>query len=357
MATVKLGDVVDIEIYQGIEAENNPENTIYFDSGVIVRDASLDEKAAADTNLVNATLWRDLDPNDEPDYDSDSDDRTTPSKIVQGQMQAKRAHLNKSWAARDLTAAFTQGEDGMTRMRNRTGAWWQWQSQFRLLAMTQGIYNANVAGNITPGFGSANDMVLDISAGSPGASGTVDATTRFNYEGFVDAQLTMGDQLKTLNTMLIHPVVYARLKKNNDIEFIQDSELGEVQRYAGFRVIVADRAPVIQSPQGPRYLTVLYGSAVFGFGMATAKTPFELYRDPSIGTGGGEDIWFERQIWLMHPYGHSNLDAVNSVGGATAALNAAGNGLSQNYADLRLADNWERTYFRKNVPFAFFVHN
>ena len=352
MATVKLGDVIDVEIYEGIQPENNPEQTIFFESGIIVRDADLDAKAMVDTNIVNAPFWRDLDPNDEPEYDSDSDDRSTPSKIVQGQMKAKRAHMNKSWAARDLTANFTMGEDPMTRIRNRTGKWWQWQSQFRLLAITQGVYNANVAGNITAGFGSAGDMILDVTTGGTLA---VTAATQFTYEALVDAELTMGERANELNTMLLHPVIYARLKKNNDIEFRQDSTHDEIPVYAGYRVVVSKRAPVITGGTALRYITCLFGPAAFGFGVGRAETPIEIDRDPSIGTGGGEDILYERAVWLFHPYGHSNLDAVNSVGGATAALNTAGNGLSQNYADLRLAANWERTHFRENVPMTFLV--
>ena len=317
MATVKLVDVIDIDIYEGIEPENNPEQTIYFESGIIVRDASLDAKALVDTNLVNAPFWRDLDPNDEPDYDSDSDDRSTPSKIVQGEMQAKRAHMNKSWAARDLTANFTLGEDPMTRIRNRTGVWWQWQSQFRLLAITQGVYNANAAGNITAGFGSQGDMILDVTVGGTEA---VSATTQFSYEAFVDAELTMGERASELNTILLHPVVHARLKKNNDIEFIQDSTLGKtIQIYQGYRVITSERAPVIPGGTALRYISVLFGPAAFGFGVGRAQTPVEIDRDPSIGTGGGEEILYERAVWLFHPYGHSNLNAVNSVGGATAS--------------------------------------
>lgn len=346
MATVKLGDVIDVDIYQGIQPENNPEQSIFFESGIAVRSPELDARANLDTDLVKMPFWRDLDPTDEPNYSDDSDDRSTPAKIVQGSMQAKRAHLNNSWAARDLTDEFTMGVEPMIRIRNRTGQYWMWQWQRRLIACVQGIYNANVAGNIVSGFGAANDMVHKVSV-DIGAS--ITDATRFSYGGFIDARFTMGERVEELNSMLIHPTIHARLLKENAIDFVKDSTNEKtIQIYAGHRVIVSELAPAtpVGTGSGYHYVTTIFGKAAFGYGEGSPSTPVELWRDPSIGSGAGEEVLFERKTWIIHPYGHSNKNHTNS-----------GGSISQTLANCRLAANWERSHYRNNVPIAFFVHN
>lgn len=347
MATVKLADVIDVEIYEGIQPENNPEQTIFFESGVAVRSPELDARARLESEVTNMPFWRDLDPASEPNYSSDADTRSTPVKIVQGKMAGRRGHLNKSWSARDLTDEFTMGADPMTRIRNRTGAYWMWQWQARLIAILRGVYNANVAGNVAAGFGSAGDMVLDISVDN--GTNITDAT-RFNYDAFVDARFTMGERVEELNTMLVNPAVHKVMLKNNDIDFIKDANNEKViQVYAGHRVITSDKAPAIPvgTGSGFHYITTIFGPAAFGYGEGQPSTPVEIDRDPSIGDGGGEELLYERKTWLIHPYGHSNLSATVSGGG----------GITQTLADCVLAANWRREHFRQNVPIAFLVTN
>lgn len=347
MATTKISDVIDVEIYSGIEPENNPQQTIFFESGVVVQNSALDAKAKLESEVVEMPFWRDLDPTDEPNYSSDADTSSTPNKIVQGKMAARRGHLNNSWSARDLTSEFTMGDDAMTRIRNRTGKYWMWQWQARLIASLQGIYNANVAGNVAVGFGSTGDMVNAVSVD---VEGSITADTRFNYDAFIDARFTMGERVGELNTMLVHPTIHARMLKNNDIEFVRDSTQGKViEYYAGHRVITSDDAPAtaIGTGTGFHYITTLFGGAAFGYGEGTPDTPFEIDRDPAIGDGAGEEVLYERKTWLLHPTGHTNESDTVSGGG----------GITQNLADLRLAANWERTHFRKNVPIAFLVTN
>lgn len=350
MATVKLGDVIDVEIYEGIEPENNPEQTIFFESGVAIRSPELDRKAKLESEEVDMPFWRDLDPSDEPNYSSDADTRSTPKKVVQGSMKGRRGHLNNSWSARDLTSEFTMGDDPMTRIRNRTGTYWMWQWQNRLIASLEGVYNANIRASnagVVAGFGETGDMVLDISVDDGGA---ITDSTRFNYDAFIDARFTMGERVEELNTILVHPTIHARMLKNNDIEFVKDSNSEKViQIYAGHRVITSDNAPVVAVGTGTgfRYITTIFGAAAFGYGEGSPDTPVEIDRDPSIGDGGGEEILYERKTWLVHPFGHSNLSATVNGGG----------GITQTLADLKLGTNWQRTHFRKNVPIAFLRTN
>lgn len=350
MASVKLADIIDVEIYQGIAPENNPQQTLFFESGVVVQDGDLDAKAALEAEQVQMPFWRDLDPTEEPNYPTDADTRAGTSKVVQGIMKGKRVEINKGWAARDLTSGMVMGADPMTHIRNRTSKWWTVQWQKRLIASLLGVYKANIlAANagIDAGFGVTGDMVHDISIDTGVGA---DPANMFNNFSFEDARFSMGERVDELNTLLVHPMIRKRMHKNDDIEYFRDSEQSKtIELYKGHRLITSDDAPVFPTTTGGglRYISTIFGPAAFGYGEAMAKTPVEMWRDPQIGDGGGEEQLWERNVWLLHPYGHSNLNVTNSAGG----------GLWQNITDLQLATNWKRNYFRKNVPMVFFVTN
>ena len=350
MATVKLTDVIDIEIYSAIEAENNPIQGLFFQSGIAVADPRLDAFAVEAAETANLPFWRDLELKAEPNYSDDSDNRSSPRKINQGRMLAKRGPLNQSWSARDLTNEATLGDKAMERIKARTNAYWQTHLQDRIIASTLGIYRANVlAANagIEATFGTTGDMVIDKSIDN----GVGADVNMFNSLYFNQARFTLGERFTELNAMVVHSVVAAKIHERNEIDYIQDSELQKsIPTYQGHRVVVSDDAPAWATTTGGgvRYLTTIFGRAAFGFGQGKPTTPFEMYRDPSIGQGGGEDTLYERKTWLIHPYGHTNLNVTNTGG--------AGN-LWQTLADLRLATNWRRSFFRKNVPIAFLVTN
>lgn len=359
MATVKLADVIDVEIYQAIEPENRPEQTAFFESGVVVRSPAMDALAVEEAELVNLPFWRDLDPTVEPNYSLNDDSSASPSKIVQGRMKAKRASLNNGWSVRDLTNEMTMGDMAMTRIKARTSQYWQWQLQRRIIAIAQGVYNANIRGSnagVDAGFGVTNDMVIDISTNNTTATPITDVHL-FDADAFIDARFTLGDAVDSLSAVCVHSVIRKRMQSLDLIEYFRDSDSNKtIELYQGHRLIVDDSCPVIPVGTGAgfRYLTILFGAAMFAYGEGTPTTPVEIDRNPAIGNGAGEETLWERKTWLIHPFGHSNENATNTAGELSGG---AGNGLWQTLADCRLGTNWKRNYFRKNVPMAFLVTN
>ena len=85
---------------------------------------------------------------------------------------------------------------------------------------------------------------------------------------------------------------------------------------------------------------------MFAYGEGTPTVPTEVWRNPQTGHGGGEEQLWLRKTWMIHPFGHTNNNAV--------ATGASGN---QTLADLRNQSNWTRVLARKNVPMAFLVTN
>ena len=356
MATVKLTDVIDVEIYSAIEPEDTPEKSAFFDSGVVVQTAAMNSIATAEAELVKMPFWRDLDMDLEPNYSDDSDNASAPHKIVQARMDAKRVALNQSWSARDLTNEVTMGVEPMTRVRNRTGRYWKAVFQRRLVQTAMGVYNNNIrAANagMDAGFGVTGDMVYDISIDN-GVGATANFFSRL---AFTTARFTLGDSYNELSAILCHSTVYQQMVDQDDIDFIADSQQsGAIALYQGHRVIVDDMAPTVATTTGGgiRYFTILFGKAAFAYGAGTPTTPVEIDRNPAIGNGSGEETLYERKSWILHPFGHSNTNVINTHGETTGG---AGDGLWQTLTDCAAPTNWKRNYFRKNVPLAFLVTN
>jgi len=343
MPSVKLVDTIEVEPFMMLEAEFDPRLTAFSQSGVVVNSPRFNQAANSPGEIVRMPFWRDLDMDIEPNYSTDSDNLSTPNKVIQGDMITRAAHVNNSWASKDLTAELAPGESPLRHVRNRIDRYWMNAWQTRVVAYTTGVLAANVAGNFhaqIAGDSAANDMVVDISGAAAGAN-------VFSQQAFIDAAFTLGDHYSMLSAILCHSAIYKRMLQNNDIEFIIDSELNiNIPTYLGHRVIVDDGSPMYNG----NFVTTMFGSAMFAFGEGTPEVPFEIDREPAQGDGGGEEIVYSRKTWLLHAYGHTNLSAVASGPAVTGTYQP-----SQTLADLVDPNNHQRTHLRKNVPIAFLV--
>ena len=89
---------------------------------------------------------------------------------------------------------------------------------------------------------------------------------------------------------------------------------------------------------------MLYKSGVIGYGSAPAKRPVAVEYDELAGNGAGIETLVERKQWLIHPEGYEWKEA--SVAGDSPTV-----------SECALATNWNRTFERENVGFAFLVTN
>ena len=130
------------------------------------------------------------------------------------------------------------------------------------------------------------------------------------------------------------------MQKNNLIDFIPDAR-GEIEipTFLGREVIVDDGLP----STGNVYDTWLFGMGATMLGMGTPKVPVEVERKPGAGNGGGQEVLYMRNEWLMHPTGHAYVGTSPNGGPTNAAT-------SNNLAD---AGSWARRYpERKQIKFA-----
>lgn len=341
----RLANIIDVSVFQDLPAEDTPEKTALFQSGVVVRNALLDQLADAPGKTAELIYWGDLNYDDEPNYSNDSPaDEATPKTIAQEEMISRKAFLNQGWSESDLAAELATAGNAMRRIRARIDTYWMRRWQRRLVKTAVGVFLNNVADD-------AGDMVEDISIEDGNAAV---AANLFSRSAMVAAAFTMGDQFDGLQAMVVHSVVAQRMIDNDDIVYIPDSQGNlTIPTFLGKRIIIDDGAPVIAgTTSGYRYVSMLFGAAAFGYGEGHPEVPVEVEREAAQGNGGGVENLWSRKTWLIHPLGHTFTS--NTVTGPTGKTV---NNISPTDANLALAANWDRTFDRKNVPLAFLVTN
>lgn len=335
MATTQLSDVIVPEVYADYQAVNTLEKTAFYQSGAVVQNPLLDQKANTGGKKIDVPFWKDLDSSQTPNLSSDNPaSSATPQKVTAGEQIAQIAYLNQGYSSADLAAEIA-GSDPMQRVRNRFGTYWQRQFQRRLIGASEGILADNVAND-------SGDMVNDVAAEAV-ASQT--AATKFSQDAFIETAYTMGDAADGLSALVVHSAIAKQITKLNDAEDVRDSEGNLLYRvYMGHRIIVDDGMTVTAgTTDGFKYTSILVGSGAFGYGSGTPRTPVELDRDAAAGDGGGIEALWERVTWLLHPFGFA-------VAGTPAKE-------SYSLTELATATSWNRVVDRKNVPLAFLVTN
>ena len=337
MSTTRRSDVqIDEDVYASYVVENRPDRNAYVASGVAVTNNLLNSRAAGQGDITSIPYWKDLDISSENISSDDPTEKATPDKIGTGKQIARNVHINNAWQTANLVSDLLGDEDPMVQISSRTAEYWNNRFEARIQGITTGLYLSNVAND-------SGDMVVDISK-EEGSTAT--AANKWNFDAFVDTIGTMGESVDSLSLIAVHPEVMKTMRKEQNIEFIQDSETGiMIPTYNGIRVIEDKKMPVFAgTTDGFRYLSVMYGPGVFGYGDAPAKRPAAVEYEELAGNGAGIETLVERKQWLIHPGGFAWQEA--SVAGDSPTV-----------TECALADNWKRTFDRENVNLAFMVTN
>jgi hypothetical protein len=340
MAVTRLSDAVVPEVYAGYTTVDSPETTAFFESGVVVRNEMLDQKADTGGQEIQIPFWRDLDASVEPNASNDDPaDMAAPGKLGSGLQRARIAYLNQGYSAADLVSELA-GSNPMQRIRNRFGTYWQRQWQRRVIASAVGLLADNVAND-------GGDMVFD------------GAAALWSRQAFTSAVFTLGDAFGKLSAIAVHSLAYKQMVDADDIDYVKDSQGNlTIPTFMGQRVIVDDSMPATSAGDPATITTtaVLFGAGSFGYGEGTPETPIEVERQARAGNGGGVETLWERKTWLLHPFGYqfTGADITNraNVNGRTGAATGEDE-FTPLLADLRKAANWDRVVPRKNVPIAF----
>lgn len=333
----RLTDVqFDPDVYASYVAENRPDRNAYVQSGVAVTTRMLQERAQGPGYLTSVPYWKDLDDTSENISSDDPEILASPKGTNTGNMVARICHINNGWQTPNLVSSVLGTESPMRHIASRTSAYWDQRFAYRILGMTTGLFLQNQAGS--------GDMIVDVST-QDGANAT--NANKWSFGAFVDALSTMGESDDKLAAIAVHTTTLAAMRKEQQIDFIQDAQTGiMIPTYNGKRVIVDKKMPVIAgTTSGFRYVSVLYGQGVFGYGEGTPERPVAVEYNEAAANGAGIETLWERKQWLIHPMGYRWTETtIASEPGPTVA-------------EVALPANWAREYLRENVPLAFVVHN
>jgi hypothetical protein len=350
MAAVQVSDVVVPSIFTPYSQQLTAEKARLVQSGVLAVSPLLNELLGGGGQTFNMPSFLDLDASDSTGADNVSADDiadiqaapaaagsdfpredAVPAKITTAAEIAVRLVRNKSWSSTGLAGELA-GADPLQAIANRVAYYWTQRLQRLFIATWNGVIADNAAAPTGSDTHTQNDLIHDISGAS-----FVDGVTNFSTEAFIDATVTMGDGMEGLTAIMVHSVVYARMQKNNLIDFIPDAR-GEtsIPTFLGREVIVDDGMP----RTGSVYDTWLFGAGAAHLGAANADVPTEVHREPLAGNGGGQEILTTRRILSIHPTGHAYIQGSIPNGGPSNA-NLAG------------AANWSRRFpERKQIQFA-----
>jgi len=337
--TVAVADVVVPRIFTPYTQKLTEEKSRIAQSGALVRSAVADGHLAGGGITFDLPAWNDLD-NDADNVSTDAAGLAAPNKIGSHQQVAVRLSRNQHWRAFDLAQALA-GSDPLAAIATRVATYWARRVQAVVVATMNGVFKDN-------GVNDSNDYTVEI----VGAS-FVDGVTNFSAEAYIDAASTMGDSTDDLALLLVHSTVYARMQKNNLIDFIPDAR-GETQiaTFLGAQVVIDDgmpsgtgvtRADGSTAGAAGMFESWLFGPGAMQWGVGTPRVATEVDRVPLEGDGGGQELLSSRVEWILHPDGHSYT--------GTAASGGPSNAETANNLDV--ATSWNRVWpERKQVKIA-----
>lgn len=331
----RIADVVVPEIFSPYVQQMTQEKSRLIRSGAITLDAQLNSALAGGGLTFNEPSFKDLDNDAENVSTDDPATDSTPNKIGTATEIQVRLSRNNSWSSMDLSGDLA-GADPMQAIANRVSDYWARRQQAAFVATLNGVFADNAAAP-TGTEHVQNDMSHDVSGAA-----FVDGVTNFSAEAFIDATATMGDSMEDLTLVMVHSIVYARMLKNNLIDFVSDSVNGNAVRiptFLGREVVVDDGVPRSSGV----FNTWLFGRGAVRGGMGSPKVPTEVDRKPAAGNGGGQDVLFNRTEWIIHPVGHAYAGTPPNGGPSNASTTN----------NLAHADSWKRVFSeRKQIRIA-----
>lgn len=334
MATVQIADIYEpLTFAQGIQAAQTERNA-FIASGIVAASALLASNFAAGGTITEIPFFNPL-ATGEPNYSTDDPETlSTPANIAGGKQICRLSNRNKSWSTMNLAQELALA-DPVGAITGRIGHYWATDDQSRVIKSCVGILADNVAND-------SGDMLFSVATDAVGA---ITDAERISADVVIDAEQTLGDAMASVEVMAIHSVIYARLRKQNLIDFTPVNEQGQrFPIYLGKRLVIDDGCPVTVGTNRTTYTSILFGRGSILSAPGKVLVPSEMERVAASGNGGGEDIVHSRVANAFHPNGFSFLSA--SVAGQSAT-----------YAELATATNWNRTIARKAIPLAFLKTN
>lgn len=343
-----VADLIVPEIFNPAVVQKTTEKSRLVKSGALVQDEAMNALLAGAGLTFELPSFKPLDNEDENVSSDDTDDsfkdgftpntNSRPKKTGMVSEVGVRLSRNQSWASADLAAALGQ-KDPVEAIQDGVSDYWALRLQAAFIATMKGVFADNSAAPA----GSEHvqyDMTNDVKG-----SGFTDGVTNFTTEGFMDAAITMGDSADELGLVLVHSVVYNRMRKLQLIDFVQDAtnpQGAALPTYQGKLVVVDDGMPFSSGV----YESWLFGGNAVRLGVGSPKVPTEVERKPAAGGGGGQEVLYNRVEWMIHPTGYKYAGTAPKGGPTNAATTN----------NLAAAASWQRVFpQRKQIKIARYI--
>lgn len=331
MSETRLTNIIEPEVFAPYMLERSLNQNQFYTSGVISASPEFASFLQGGGRNIDLPFWGDL--SGDSDVPSETV-ATTVNNIAAASMVARRQFREKAWGSNDLAAALA-GSDPYEAILNRVGGYWGKQMEQILLYSLQGVFADNAAND-------SSDLIVNIAIEDGNAA---TSANKISAETTIDAVMKRGDMYGDIIAIAMHSEVYKTLVKNNLIDFIPDSE-GRltIPQYMGLSVVVSDNMPkTAGSSSGYKYTSYLFARGAVAFANSAYQImPVEVYRDPT--KGGGIDILYTRQQFVMHPRGFSWVMAADT-------------GVTPTDANLYAATSWNRVYQLKNTGVVALITN
>lgn len=334
MATVQIADIYNPLTFARREQEAQIQLNRFLDSGIVAMDGRVSDQASQGGNIGELPFFKPLG-TEEPNYSTDNPAvSSTPANVTSSKMAWRLVAQNKSWSTMDLARELAL-EDPVGAITSRIGQYWATNNEKRVIQSCLGILADNVAND-------GGDMRVTVATDDAGA---ITDAERISAELIIDAEQTAGDHQMMFSTIAMHSVVYARLRKQQLINFVRDADNNTLfATYGEKRVVVDDSLPAVAGTNRVTYTSILFANGAFTMGQGRVLVPSEMDRLPATGNGGGQDVIYSRRSDIVHPLGFTFTSS--SVAGQSATQ-----------AELATAANWNRVWERKNVGMAFIQTN
>lgn len=323
MASTLVADIIVPEIFSPYVRLLSEEKSKFFKSGILARSPELDSFLAGGGVTYNMPSWQQVTNNAETVATEaigslEGGTGITPDKIDTFNEIAVRLTRTKQWGASQLSK-YLSGDDPMAAIASFVGEYEALRMQAVTLAILAGVFADNDAAPVGTEH-VQGDLTFDASG-----VGFVAGVTNFTAENLFDAQQTAGDSQDNFKILAVHSAVYNRMKKNNLLDFKQDSVTGaSLATFQDLTVVYDDGMP----RTGNVYSSYLFAPGALEIGYGNVERPTSVAWQEDAGAGLGGEVLFRRWMYSIHPMCHAYVN--------TAALGGPSN------TTLALAASWER---------------
>lgn len=319
MAVTLVSDVIVPEIFSPYVRKETEEKAAFYRSGIITPSPELTQFLAGGGITYNMPTWQDL-ANDAENVATEAvgvmlgGAAVEPAIISTYNEVAVRLTRTKQYAASQLSK-FLSGSDPMAAIASFVGHYEARRLQAATLAVLAGVFADNDAAPAGDDTHTAGDLTFDASG-----AGFVAGVTNFTAENLFDALQTAGDSQGDFRVLAVHSAVYNRMKKNNLIDFKQDSVTGApLETFQGLELVVDDGMPFT----GNVYHSYIFAPGALQIGWGSVERESEVAWLSDAGAGLGGEVLFRRWMYSIHPMGHAYIGAASLGGPANTVLEAA----------------------------------